>query len=188
MPAAGGARAARSHAICVGTRRPIFPIKLHSATKLYNFRICIDHTATASQAVADHRSELSINIQIDDSSTHPDMYHLYGNRHYVPIAALRHSATGVMCSRRVRGAAVQSSMLSQHQNCHRTPPRFALATATTPRMQRRCTRSELVNRAKGLLLQHKNSVNVHGVSPEQDAIRHQTMETAKINQSSSFDV
>ncbi|GBP80661.1 hypothetical protein EVAR_54119_1 [Eumeta japonica] len=51
-----------------------------------------------------------------------------------------------------------------------------------------CTRSELVNCANGPLLQHENFLNIRGVSPEQDAIRHQTMETAKINQSGSFDV
>ncbi|GBP77667.1 hypothetical protein EVAR_57052_1 [Eumeta japonica] len=52
----------------------------------------------------------------------------------------------------------------------------------------RCTRPEFVNCANGPLRQHQNSMNIRGVSPEQDAIRHQTMETAKINQSSSFDV
>ncbi|GBP59627.1 hypothetical protein EVAR_45995_1 [Eumeta japonica] len=52
----------------------------------------------------------------------------------------------------------------------------------------RCTRSELVNCANDPLLQHENSMNIRGVSPEQDAIRHQTMEIAKINQSGSFDV
>ncbi|GBP67678.1 hypothetical protein EVAR_90528_1 [Eumeta japonica] len=50
------------------------------------------------------------------------------------------------------------------------------------------TRSELVNCANGPLLQHENFLNIRGVSPEQDTIRHQTMETAKINQSGSFDV
>ncbi|GBP14512.1 hypothetical protein EVAR_7786_1 [Eumeta japonica] len=50
------------------------------------------------------------------------------------------------------------------------------------------TRSELVNCANGPLLQHKNFLNIRAVSPEQDTIRHQTMETAKINQSGSFDV
>ncbi|GBP75285.1 hypothetical protein EVAR_47322_1 [Eumeta japonica] len=51
-----------------------------------------------------------------------------------------------------------------------------------------CTRSELVNCANGPLLQHENFLNIRGVSPEQEAIRHQTMATAKINQSGSFDV
>ncbi|GBO99758.1 Voltage-dependent calcium channel type D subunit alpha-1 [Eumeta japonica] len=52
----------------------------------------------------------------------------------------------------------------------------------------RCTRSELVNRANGPLLQHENSMNICGVSPEQDAKRHQAEMTAKINQYSSFNV
>ncbi|GBP21513.1 Ecdysteroid UDP-glucosyltransferase [Eumeta japonica] len=55
-------------------------------------------------------------------------------------------------------------------------------------ISKRCTRSELVNCANGSLLQHRNSMNIRGVSAEKDAIRHQTMETAKINQSGSFDV
>ncbi|GBP15023.1 hypothetical protein EVAR_6666_1 [Eumeta japonica] len=50
------------------------------------------------------------------------------------------------------------------------------------------TRSELINRANDQLLQHENAMNIRGVSTEQDAIRHQTMETAKTNQSSSLDV
>ncbi|GBP23404.1 hypothetical protein EVAR_22263_1 [Eumeta japonica] len=50
------------------------------------------------------------------------------------------------------------------------------------------TRSELVNCANGPLLQHENFLNIRGVSPEQDTIRHQTMETAKINQSGNFDI
>ncbi|GBP59062.1 hypothetical protein EVAR_39147_1 [Eumeta japonica] len=47
-------------------------------------------------------------------------------------------------------------------------------------ISKRCMRSELVNCVNGPLLQHENSMKTRGVSPEQDAIRHQTMETAKI--------
>ncbi|GBP52172.1 hypothetical protein EVAR_21303_1 [Eumeta japonica] len=54
---------------------------------------------------------------------------------------------------------------------------------------KRCTRSDLVNCVNGPLLQHENSMNICGISPpEQDVIRHQSMETAKINQSGSFNV
>ncbi|GBP93657.1 hypothetical protein EVAR_67391_1 [Eumeta japonica] len=53
---------------------------------------------------------------------------------------------------------------------------------------RRSSRSKHVNRTNDPLLEHENSMNIRGVSPDQDAIQHQTIETAKINQSSSFDV
>ncbi|GBP37072.1 hypothetical protein EVAR_19201_1 [Eumeta japonica] len=36
-------------------------------------------------------------------------------------------------------------------------------------------RPELVNRPNGPLLQHEHSMNICGVFPEQDSIRHQTM-------------
>ncbi|GBP97874.1 hypothetical protein EVAR_70164_1, partial [Eumeta japonica] len=44
---------------------------------------------------------------------------------------------------------------------------------------------QLVNRSNGPLLQHENSMNIRGVSLEQDAIRHQAEKTAKINQSNT---
>ncbi|GBP55808.1 hypothetical protein EVAR_50226_1 [Eumeta japonica] len=47
------------------------------------------------------------------------------------------------------------------------PARFV-----TKGLARRCTRFELVNRADGPLLHHKNSMNIRGVSSEQDAVRH----------------
>ncbi|GBP28096.1 hypothetical protein EVAR_21217_1 [Eumeta japonica] len=46
---------------------------------------------------------------------------------------------------------------------------------------KRYTRFELVNRANGPLLQHENSMNIRDMSPEQDSVRHQAMETAKMN-------
>ncbi|GBP77045.1 hypothetical protein EVAR_45953_1 [Eumeta japonica] len=71
------------------------------------------------------------------------------------------------------------------------PPQLLLAGRHSNFLKlisKRYTRSKLVNCANGPLLQHENSINIRGVFPEEDAIQHQTMETAKINQSGSLDV
>ncbi|GBP57152.1 hypothetical protein EVAR_37831_1 [Eumeta japonica] len=65
------------------------------------------------------------------------------------------------------------------------PDYFRKVFQSTLSAGERCMRSELANCTNGSLLQ---ILNIRGDSPEQDAIRHVPMETAKINWSSSFDV